>query len=174
MKIRFQPDKETVLRILKTSNIQKKIKILERLNGTNDKDTIRILLKILEDNSWALREKAAYKLVVYGSRVVPRLKNLCRKGHWFTRAAACISLGEIADLNASDTIVKLLLNDNNPTVKKEASKALVKIVRKRPNEFSKYLEDLALDQAQILELLAILETTDPELYGKIKETLGHG
>jgi len=141
MKIRFKQDKETILRLLKTSNINRKLKILDKLNGadTGEKDNIKILLKVLEDSSWTLREMAAYKLAKFGKRVVPRLKRLCVKGRWFTRASACLSLGEIGDLKGLDSIIDILLTDNNPTVIKEASNALVKIAQKIPFEFAKKL-----------------------------------
>ena len=171
MKIRLKQDKETILKLLKTANINKKLRILNKLDGTNEKENIKILLKVLEDSSWTLREKAAHKLAKYGKRVIPRLKKLCTKGHWFTRASACLSLGEIGDAKALDAIVKLLLTDNNPTVVKESSLALVKIAQKMPIEFSNYLKEMTLDHYQILKILTILETSDTEVYAQIKDTL---
>lgn len=171
MKIRFKQNKETILKLLKTSTIKRKLKILDKLNGTYEKDNIKILLNLLEDTSWTLRERAAHKLATFGPRVVNRLKKLCKRGYWFARASACLSLGEIGDLRALDAIVKLLLTDDNPTVIKEASQALVKMARKMPVEFAERLQEMRLDNSQILKIMITLETIDTEVYVTIKEMI---
>ncbi|KPJ74235.1 hypothetical protein AMJ52_01295 [candidate division TA06 bacterium DG_78] len=172
MKIRFKQNKATILKLLDSSpSIKRKLKILDKLNGTNEKDNIIILLKVLEDTSWSLREKAAYKLAAFGPRVVNRLKKLCVRGYWFTRASACLSLGEIGDLRALAVIVKLLLTDDNPTVIKEASQALVKMARRMPAEFAAHLQEIELDKPQMIKILITLETIDIEVYSRIKELI---
>jgi HEAT repeat protein len=172
MKIRFKQNKTVILKLLNSSpSIKKKLKILDRLNGTNEKDNIVILLKILEDTSWSLREKAAYKLAAFGPRVVNRLRKLCERGYWFTRASACLTLGEIGDLKALDVIVKLLLTDDNPTVIKEASQALVKMARKTPAEFALHLQEMELNKPQMIKILITLETIDTEVYDRVKELI---
>ncbi len=135
MKISIKTDKETFLKILKESNFDKKLKIFSRLDDLSEADRIKILLKVLEDCSWYLREQATKELSRYGNKIVPRLKKLCNKGFWYTRAAACRTLGEIGDLDATETIIKLLLKDDNPTVIKEARIALTKLVEKNGDDF---------------------------------------
>ena len=171
MKIKFKQDKETILKLLESSNIKKKVKILEKLNGVNEKDSIKILLKVLEDTSWTLREKAAYKLAIYGNRVVPKLKRLLTRGYWFTRAAACLSLGEIGNVKVVDSFVELLVNDQNPTVKKEASTALTKLATQEPLEFSDMIRDLTLDDEVLASILKIIEDANPDVHKIIKEEL---
>ncbi len=168
MKIKFQQDRETILKILESASITRKLRILDKLNGVNEKDSIKILFKVLEDKSWCLREKAAYKLVQYGKKVVPRLNRLLKKGYWFTRASACITIGEIGDIRALYSIVMLLLNDDNPTVIKEASTALVKIAQKNPSEFSTVLKEMTLEQNSLSRILKIIEQRDAGLYQEIK------
>jgi HEAT repeat protein len=169
MKIKFKQNKDTILNSLKTANIKRKLSILDKMNGVNEKDSMKILLKILEDNSWTLREKAAYKLAGYGKKVVPRLKKLINRGYWFCRAAACIALGEIGDIKSLDSIIDLLLFDNNPTVIKEASTALVKMARREPAKFARRLTEMSLDEPKMLKILITLETNDIEIYTLIKE-----
>ncbi|MCK4250672.1 HEAT repeat domain-containing protein [candidate division WOR-3 bacterium] len=169
MKIKFKQDKDTILKLLKTANIKRKLRILDKMNSVNEKDSIKILLKILEDYSWTLREKAAYKLAEYGKKVVPRLKKLINRGYWFSRAAACITLGEIGDIKSLDSIIHLLLFDDNPTVTREASTALVKIARQDPLRFSRKLKHMSLDELEMLKIFIILETNDTEIYSVIKE-----
>jgi HEAT repeat protein len=171
MKIKFKQDKITILKLLESSNIKRKIKILDRLNGVNEKDSIKILLKVLEDTSWTMREKAARKLAEYGNRVVPRLERLLTRSYWFTRAAACLSLGEIGNIKVANSLVELVMSDNNPTVRKEASTALVKIATKEPLVFSDVLRDLSLDEKEIACILEPIKNAAPDIYGVIKEEL---
>jgi len=141
------------------------------LNGVNEKDSIKILLKVLEDASWTLREKAAYKLAEYGNRVVPRLEKLLRRGYWFTRAAACLSLGEIGNIETADSLIELLVNDENPTVRKEASTALTKLATQEPLEFSDMIRELALDEKVLASILKIIADADLDVHKTIKEEL---
>ena len=142
MKISIKTDKETLLKILKDGDINKKMKILNKLGDLSEADKIKILLKILEDNSWYLREQATQELAKFGSRIVPRLKKLCNKGFWYTRAAACRTLGEIGDLEGLSTIITLLLNDTNPTVIKEIKMAIKKMAEKNGDNFFIKLKEL--------------------------------
>ncbi len=168
MKIKFKQDKETILKLLDTSHIKKKLRILDKLNGVNEKDSIKILLKVLEDHSWIMREKAAHKLATFGNRVVPRLQKLLDRGYWFTRASACLTLGEIGNLKTLKSIVNILLIDDNPTVVKEASTALIKMAKNKPLGFSEKLREMALNDAETQKILKIIEETDQEIYTFIK------
>lgn len=169
MKIQFKSNKRTVLKLLRTASTEKKLRLLDRLNGMNDTDTIKILLKVLEDTSWVMREKAAYKLARYGKRVMPRLVKLLNRGFWYTRAAACIALGEIASAKTVGSIVMVFLNDDNPTVQREAITALVKIAQKNPSAFAGALKELALDETSSLRLMLAVETSDSETFQNIKD-----
>lgn len=171
MKIKFKPEKGAILKLLKTSNIDKKLKIFDRLNELTEKDRIKILLKILEDSSWMLREKAAYTLAAFGSRVVPRLKKLSIRGYWYTRAAACLALGEIGNAKALDEIVSLLLTDTNPTVLHEASNALLKLVQTGPDQFCEWLRAKDYNEAQEQRILNVLKIKDASLFHDIQGAL---
>lgn len=162
MKIRLKQDKRTILQLLKTSSVKKKIRILDRLNGVNERDSINILLKILEDQSWALREKAARKIIGYGSRVVPRLEHLLKRGYWYTRAAACLALGEIANQRSLKVIIVLLIHDDNPTVQKEATCALVKILRQHPTVYKDTVQALNIKTEDHNQLCSLVQKIDPE------------
>ena len=173
MKIRFKQDKKTVLKLLKTSSIKRKLRILDRLNGINKRDSVSILLKVLEDTSWVMREKAAYRLANFGNRVVPRLLRLLSRGFWYTRASACLALGEIGNLKALAALVSLILTDGNPTVVKEASAALVKLAKNKTSEFSELLRDMCLNDSEMMQILKTLEKIDPQLCAVVKEDIGY-
>lgn len=169
MRIKLIQDRDTILKILKSDDIEKKLRLLDKLDGVNTKDSVKILVKMLEDKSWVMREKAALKLAAYGPKVSLRLKRLLRKGYWYTRASACLALGEIADIHMIEPIVTVLLNDENPTVQKEASNAILKLARKKPDKFAHELTNIALRTNELNTVLATLEQLGIEQYSKIKE-----
>lgn len=171
MRIKLKQDKEAILKILRSSDVERKLRVLEKLNGVNEKDSIKILIKTLEDRSWCMREKAAHKLAAYGKRVSARLVRLLRKGYWYTRASACLALGEIGDIHATEAIISILVEDENPTVQQEASTALAKIARQKPKKFAATLAAAELQQSDLRTVLLSLERIDIELYQNIKEQL---
>lgn len=171
MRIKLKQDKEAILKVLKSSDVERKLRVLEKLNGVNEKDSIKILIKTLEDRSWCMREKAAHKLATYGKRVSARLVRLLRKGYWYTRASACLALGEIGDIQSAEAIIAVLLEDENPTVQQEASLALVKIARRKPKKFVATLTTAELPVSELRTVLFSLERIDIELYQNIKEQM---
>ncbi len=173
MKIRFKQDKKTVLKLLKTASTKRKLKIIDRLNGINERDSVSILLKVLEDNSWVMRERAAYRLAGFGNRVVPRLLRLLSRGFWYTRASACLALGEIGNLKSLAALAFLALNDDNPTVVKEASAALVKLAKNKPPEFSEQLKNISLDDSEMTQIFEIIKNIDPQICATVKEEIGY-
>jgi len=172
MKISLKTDKETILKILKESDINKKLKVFDRLGELGEKDRTKILLKVLEDGSWCLRERAANELVKSGTKVVPRLIRICERGFWFSRAAACRALGEIYDYRAVNTLVRLLLTDENPTVVKEALDALLKMAQKAPEEILKQLESLLTQKSEKKKIMNMIEQTSPDVYNRLKNMMG--
>ncbi len=171
MRIKLQQDRDTILRILASDDVERKLRVLDKLDGVNEKDSINILIKTLEDKSWCMREKAAHKLATYGTRISSRLKRLLTKGYWYTRASACLALGEIVDMRTVEPIITVLLNDENPTVTKEASNALVKLASSKPKKFAARLYDLQLPESELQAVLFSLEQADIDLYQRIKELL---
>ncbi len=169
MKISLKTDKETLLKILKEGDINKKLKIFNKIDDLAESDKIKILLKILEDNSWYLREQATQELAKFGSKLVPRLKKLCNKGFWYTRAAACRTLGEIGDLEGLSTIITLLLNDTNPTVMKEIKLAIKKMAEKNGDNFFSKVKELKDSSELKQNLHNILIEFFPEFKERLNE-----
>jgi len=169
MKISLKTDKETILKLLKDSDIDKKLKIFNNLDELNENDRIRVLLKILEDGSWCLREKATRELAPFGTKIVPRLIRICERGFWFSRAAACITLGEIGDTRAIGALIELILGDENPTVIREAHQALLKIAGSRPEEFFSQLDAYLKEPLTRERFLIRLQKINPRLYKMIQD-----
>uniref|UniRef100_A0A7C4XLE5 HEAT repeat domain-containing protein n=1 Tax=candidate division WOR-3 bacterium TaxID=2052148 RepID=A0A7C4XLE5_UNCW3 len=157
VKILIKTDRETALKLLKDKDINKKLKIFNRLNELPESDRVKVLLKILEDSSWSLREKASIELAKFGAKVVPRLIKLCRRGFWFTRAAACRTLGEIGDINGVEVILELLTKDDNPTVIKEGKISLIKIAAKNGDGFLLKLKEMVFEKKLNESALVVLK-----------------
>jgi len=172
MKISLKTDKETILKLLKNSDIDKKLKVFNNLDELNENDRIRVLLKILEDSSWCLREKATRELAPFGTKIVPRLIRICERGFWFSRAAACITLGAIGDARAVGTLARLLLDDENPTVTREANQALLKIAAAQTEDFFVQLELYFQIPITRERFLTRAQKSNPRLY-KIIQDRGH-
>ena len=169
MKISLRTDKETILKLLKNSDIDKKLKIFVNLDQLNENDRIRVLLKILEDSSWCLREKATRELAPYGTKIVPRLIRICERGFWFSRAAACITLGMIADPRAVETMARLMLADENPTVVREAQQALLKVAAAHSDDFFVQLDGYLKEPTDREGFLARLQKINPRLYKLVQD-----
>jgi len=127
-----------------------------------EKEKIPILLRVIEDSSWRLRELAAKELSAFGMRVVPRLLKVARSSLWYTRSASCFALGEIGDIRAMDVLVDLIKNDSNPTVLKEATVALAKILlRNLP-----FVKD-RMDDKLWQRFIYLLRDFDQKLYEEV-------
>ncbi len=120
-----------------------------------------------------MREKAAYKLAHYGNRVVSRLEQLLTRGFWYTRASACLALGEIGNVRSLSYIVTIVIADDNPTVVKEASQALVKMAQHKPQDFAEHLRAMQLDAPGVAKILGLLKTSDAGLSKTIQEYMTH-
>jgi hypothetical protein len=68
------------------------------------------------------------------------------------------------------SIVTILLTDENPTVTKEASAALIKMARNKPLTFSEKLQEMSLDKSQMTKILKIIDKADAEISAIIKDT----
>jgi HEAT repeat protein len=97
---------------------------------------------------------------------------LCSKGYWFTRAAACLSLGEIGDAEALPPILKLVLKDDNPTVVKEARTALLKIALKDPQGSAQQIALGIEDSSDRAVVMDVLHGADPGLARTVSAILG--
>ncbi len=127
-----------------------------------EKERIPLLLKIIEDSSWRLRELAARELAGFGARVVPRLLKVVRSSLWYARAAACFALGEIGDIRAFDPMVDFVKTDSNPTVLREACISLAKILLKN----LPFLKD-RLEEEFWTRFINHLKVSDQKLYEEI-------
>lgn len=87
-------------------------------------ESIEVLLDVLKQESWFLRDQAARTLATLGERVVEPLIELLESGLWYTRSAAASALGRMA-LPVAAAPLTTLLRDPNRTVRDSARDALV-------------------------------------------------
>jgi HEAT repeat protein len=89
-------------------------------------DSVDVLLDVLKQESWYLRDQAARALATLGERVVDRLIDMLEFGLWYTRSSAASALGRMGLPVAAAPLVELL-HDPNRTVRDAACDALVQI-----------------------------------------------
>ena len=91
-------------------------------------ESIQVLLDVLEQESWFLRDQAARALATMGEAVVEPLVEYLGSGLWFTRASAAFALGRMGLPRAAAPLVDLL-KDPNRTVRDAVWDALVLLCR---------------------------------------------
>ena len=120
---------EQFLEALKRRNLEGKKALIADLRRRKTDKAIDILLDVLQDDSWYLRELAVDALGEAGTAAVPRLTELLDSGLWYTRAAAARTLGKIGHVPTVPMLVKLL-GDPNQTVQGASLASLADFVRK--------------------------------------------
>lgn len=87
-------------------------------------ESVEMLLDVLEQESWFLRDQAGRALAQMGELVVEPLIEYLGSGLWYTRAIAATTLGRIGLPLAAGPLTSLL-RDPNRTVRDAAWDALV-------------------------------------------------
>lgn len=108
---------------LRRKNLEGKKTFVEELRRQKTPQALSLLLEILCDESWYLRELAIDALAEMGSTAVPPVRRLLATGLWYTRAAAARALGRLGDGASAGTIL-LLVTDPNVAVHDAAVRAL--------------------------------------------------
>ena len=119
---------EQVLDALKRRNLEGKRALIADLRTRKTDKAVEILVDVLQDDSWYLRELATEALGEAGKDAVPRLREVLVGGLWYTRASAARALGKIGDPSVVPDLATLL-EDTNQTVQEAALAAFADIVR---------------------------------------------
>ncbi len=112
--------------------LEGKIELIAQLRSERPEKSVPLLLELLCDQSWHVRERAAEALVERGEDVIGPLSSLLDEGLWYTRACAAAALGQIG---APESLPVLIgrLHDENATVRKAVAGALGAMVRRHSN-----------------------------------------
>jgi len=103
---------------------EEKLEWIRELARHPTPDSIDILLDVLKQESWFLRDQAARALATLGDAVVEPLIEYLGNGLWYTRSAAASALGWMGSPAAAAPLVQLF-RDPNRTVRDAARDALV-------------------------------------------------
>src|SRR6185436_5875693 len=91
-------------------------------------ESIEVLLDVLQQESWFLRDQASRVLASMGEIVLEPLIQYLGSGLWYTRASAVSALGRMGNPRAAQPLVGML-NDPNRTVRDAVWDALVLLCR---------------------------------------------
>jgi HEAT repeat protein len=105
---------------------EEKIDWIRQLAKDPTPESIEVLLDVLTQESWFLRDQAARALASLGEDVFDSLVEYLGSGLWYTRAAAASALGRMALPIAAEPLTNLL-RDPNRTVRDAGWDALVKL-----------------------------------------------
>lgn len=104
------------LEALRRKNLEGKKTFIEELRRQKNPKSVSLLLEILCDESWYLRDLAFKALVESGALAVEPLRGVLASGLWYTRAAAARALGELGDGRSAGDMLGML-TDANHTVR---------------------------------------------------------
>jgi HEAT repeat protein len=113
--------------------LETKLEVVQELRGANSEKAVPLLLELVCDPSWRVREEAAAALVERGRSVVPSLVTLLGQGLWYTRTVIAEALGRIGDLGTAEALAQRL-TDDHPNVQQAATGALAKLAARHGTE----------------------------------------
>jgi HEAT repeat protein len=107
---------------------EEKLGWITQLAQNPTEESIEVLLDVLQQESWFLRDQAARVLATMGEPVLEPLVEFLSSGLWYTRASAVAALGRMGNPRAAAPLVGML-NDPNRTVRDAVWDALVLLCR---------------------------------------------
>jgi len=148
---------------------EEKLGWITQLAQNPTEESIEVLLDVLQQESWFLRDQAARVLSTMGEPVFTPLVQFLGSGLWYTRASAVAALGRMGNPRAAAPLVGML-NDPNRTVRDAVWDALVLLCRNElaTRELAAAFDSLP-EKARRFALDGLVER-DPEAAGQV---MGH-
>lgn len=182
-------DINQAVELFKSRDLRKKKWSLDLAQELRTPEAAALIIKAMQDQSWALREYAIAKAVQLGTMMVPPLCRLLKSGVWYSRAAAVQALDSIGDVRALPRLLPLA-GDTNQTVARAAKAAMAHLAAKagpeilaelwselHPNE-RKDLAAMFPDQAPLVDSKSLSETAgdapspdDPLILQQIRQAI---
>ena len=157
---------QNVFEDLKSPNIKRKIKAINALGEINTKQSQTTLLKALSDDSWHIRNAAAYAIAKLGNKIFEDIAKLMQDGVWFVRSSAAIVFGELGEIGAIPFLIPYF-DDSNATLRNNVREALRKIIQKNSVEFKESF--LPTQPEEIKEKLSrIIKELLPDFYQEVE------
>jgi HEAT repeat protein len=107
---------------------EEKLGWITQLSQNPTEESIEVLLDVLKQESWFLRDQASRVLATMGEPVLVPLIEYLGSGLWYTRASAVSALGRMGSARAAAPLVGML-NDPNRTVRDAVWDALLLLCR---------------------------------------------
>lgn len=117
-----------ILERLRLKNMAGKKNLIEDLKKRKSQRSVSLLVEMLQDESWYLREQAVQALCDAGDEATEPVRRVLQEGLWYARAAAAKVLGRVGDSQSVTMLTDCLL-DSNLTVQGAAAAALVDIAK---------------------------------------------
>jgi HEAT repeat protein len=160
---------EQFLEALKRRNLEGKRALIADLRRRKTDRAVEILVDILEEDSWYLRELAVAALAEVIDDAAPRLTKLLDSGLWYTRAAAARALGKGGHAASLPRLVALL-DEDNKTVQGAALASVADLVREgHASETAQLIWARGARRAE--ELKRLLLAVHPDAGGPVAELL---
>ena len=145
--------------LIKHTSIKQKRLYVDEIVRTRGASAIPLLVEMLAQDSWTLREASAAALAAMGPQVLHSVLPLARSGLWFARAAATRVLGAVGGSESVPVMLRML-SEENSTVTSAAADALTRIcqrggaasVSRRLFELESAARDAALVQIEARDL----------------------
>ena len=145
---------------------EEKLEWIRELARNPTPDSIEVLLDVLKQESWFLRDQAARALATLGESVVEPLIEYLNSGLWYTRTAAASALGRMA-LPVSAAPLVALLKDPNRTVRDAARDALVLVCGNEMGRFEVAVALHGLPERARRFALDALAVRNPEVADRV-------
>jgi HEAT repeat protein len=145
---------------------EEKLEWIRELARNPTPDSIEVLLDVLKQESWFLRDQAARALATLGESVVEPLIEYLNSGLWYTRTAAASALGRMA-LPVSAAPLVALLKDPNRTVRDAARDALVLVCGNEMGRFEVAVAFHGLPERARRFALDALGVRNPEIADRV-------
>ena len=151
---------------LRHRDAEEKLGWITQLAQNPTEESIEVLLDVLQQESWFLRDQAARVLATMGESVLEPLVQYLGSGLWYTRASAVLALGRMGNPRAAAPLVEML-KDPNRTVRDAVWDALLLLCRNElaTQELAQAFETLP-ERAKRFALDGLVER-DPEVAGRV-------
>jgi len=119
---------ERLIELIRRADVASRRVLVAELARRRTEAATRALIRLLESDSWHLRELATAALPEVGIVARPFLMPLLHSGLWYTRAAAARGVGKIGDAASLPRLVEML-EDGNHTIEDAALASIADLVR---------------------------------------------
>jgi HEAT repeat protein len=155
-----------MLDLIRSKSFEGRKALVDELRREPTPRSVAMLIEMLNDESWSLRELAVSALATTPEKLSgPPLMDVVVNGLWYSRAAAARALGRLGYLDALPRLLSLL-TETNRTITDDAVRALIDMARRgRAVAVARGIVSLDRDAEAALVLL---ERLDPDSGRKVR------